>query len=138
MPKTKTNPEEEALPEDEFEDEAEDELEPSDDELDEDWSDDDDDLDDVDDEDDDDGEGDGGDGDDEDQEALDELEAEELDAAGYEEFAVPPALLGIGVRIEDDIVITDNGYENLTGMLPTDPDDVEALCAEAPTLPFLG
>ena len=70
--------------------------------------------------------------------AAKKLEAEERDAAGYEEFAVPPALLGIGVRIEDDIVVTDDGYENLTASLPTDPDDVETLCAEAATLPVLG
>lgn len=70
--------------------------------------------------------------------AAKKLEAEARDAAGYEEFAVPEALLGIGVRIEDDIVITDDGYENLTGSLPSDPDAVEALCAEAPTLPILG
>lgn len=70
--------------------------------------------------------------------AAKKLESEERDAAGYEEFAVPASLLGIGVRIEDDILITEDGFENLTGSLPTDPDDVEALCAETPTLPLLG
>ena len=79
MPKTKTNPEEEAVPEDEFEDQSDDELEPSEDELDDDWSDEDEDLDDDLDDDVDDDDDDDDDGDDEDQEALDELEAEELE-----------------------------------------------------------
>jgi Xaa-Pro aminopeptidase len=34
---------------------------------------------------------------------------------------------GIGVRIEDDVAITENGCENLTASLPTAPDEVEAL-----------
>jgi Xaa-Pro aminopeptidase len=34
---------------------------------------------------------------------------------------------GIGVRIEDDIAITEDGCENLTEAIATDPEDVEAL-----------
>ena len=34
---------------------------------------------------------------------------------------------GIGVRIEDDIAITEGGCENLTDSIATDPEDVEAL-----------
>jgi Xaa-Pro aminopeptidase len=34
---------------------------------------------------------------------------------------------GIGVRIEDNVVITEDGHENLTDALAKDPDDVEAL-----------
>ena len=34
---------------------------------------------------------------------------------------------GIGVRIEDDIAITEDGCENLTESIATDPEDVEAL-----------
>lgn len=37
---------------------------------------------------------------------------------------------GIGIRIEDDILVTTNGYENLTAKLPTDIDAIEALCSE--------
>ncbi len=40
---------------------------------------------------------------------------------------VDPAWHGIGIRIEDDVLVTDDGYENLTADLPTDPDEVEAL-----------
>lgn len=35
---------------------------------------------------------------------------------------------GIGIRIEDDILVTDNGYINLTADLPVDIDAIEALC----------
>jgi len=34
---------------------------------------------------------------------------------------------GLGVRVEDDVVVTGTGCENLTEALPTDPDDVAAL-----------
>jgi Xaa-Pro aminopeptidase len=37
---------------------------------------------------------------------------------------------GIGVRIEDDVAITEGGCENLTGAIATDPEDVEALVAD--------
>jgi Xaa-Pro aminopeptidase len=43
---------------------------------------------------------------------------------------VDPEFRGIGVRIEDDIAITQDGCENLTAALPTAPDDVEALVTE--------
>jgi len=36
---------------------------------------------------------------------------------------------GIGVRIEDDVAITEDGCENLTESIATDPEDVEALVA---------
>jgi len=39
---------------------------------------------------------------------------------------VPQELRGIGVRIEDDILITEDGNENLSELLPRTADDVEA------------
>jgi Xaa-Pro aminopeptidase len=39
---------------------------------------------------------------------------------------LPAHLRGIGVRIEDDILITSTGNENLTAMLPRSSVDVEA------------
>jgi Xaa-Pro aminopeptidase len=36
---------------------------------------------------------------------------------------------GLGIRIEDDILITAEGPENLTAALPTDPDELEARLA---------
>ena len=42
---------------------------------------------------------------------------------------VPAHLRGIGVRIEDDIVITDTGCENLSAALPRSSADVEAWIA---------
>ncbi|TXD32037.1 M24 family metallopeptidase [Lujinxingia vulgaris] len=43
----------------------------------------------------------------------------------------PEELRGIGVRIEDDILVTAEGYENLTAMCPKAIDEVEALVGSA-------
>jgi Xaa-Pro aminopeptidase len=36
---------------------------------------------------------------------------------------------GIGVRIEDDILVTESGSENLTAGIPKDPDEIERVLA---------
>jgi Xaa-Pro aminopeptidase len=44
---------------------------------------------------------------------------------------VPAEYRGIGVRIEDDILVTASGYENLTAAIPKMPDDIERVCRDA-------
>ena len=41
----------------------------------------------------------------------------------------PAELRGIGIRIEDDILVTGSGHENLTRAIPRTVKDVEAACA---------
>ena len=36
---------------------------------------------------------------------------------------------GIGIRIEDDVLVTKNGHDVLTGDIPKEIDDIEAACA---------
>ena len=48
---------------------------------------------------------------------------------------VPEQFLGIGVRIEDDLLVTSSGCENLTRGVPVDADEIEALWTEEPTVP---
>jgi Xaa-Pro aminopeptidase len=43
---------------------------------------------------------------------------------------VPEALRGIGVRLEDDVVVTPDGVEVLTRDVPVDPGEVERICSE--------
>ena len=43
-----------------------------------------------------------------------------------DDLLVPEELRGIGIRIEDDILITDTGNENLSAALPRSADDIEA------------
>ena len=47
----------------------------------------------------------------------------------HDDLLLPPDLRGIGVRIEDDVLVTDDGCELLSGNLPRTPDDIEAWMA---------
>jgi Xaa-Pro aminopeptidase len=67
--------------------------------------------------------------------AARKLEDEEKANAPSVAHPVPVALRGIGVRIEDDVLITDTGCEILTAGAPKTVDDVERTCAESPRLP---
>jgi len=43
-----------------------------------------------------------------------------------DDLTVPAKFRGIGVRIEDDVLVTAKGVENLTKALPRKAEDVEA------------
>ena len=57
------------------------------------------------------------------------LESEEMKNAKSIKHKIPKDLLGIGIRIEDDIVCTENDPINLTIGAPKTIDDVEAICS---------
>jgi Xaa-Pro aminopeptidase len=42
-----------------------------------------------------------------------------------DDLLVPEELRGIGIRIEDDILVTVDGYTNLSASLPREPGAVE-------------
>src|SRR2546425_5016716 len=67
--------------------------------------------------------------------AAKKLEEEEKAKVEKIEHPIPKEFRGIGVRIEDDILVTANGIENLTAGTPKTIDEVERACAEAPRLP---
>ncbi|MEX1236870.1 MAG: hypothetical protein WD994_01235, partial [Pseudomonadales bacterium] len=42
---------------------------------------------------------------------------------------IPAKFRGIGIRIEDDVLVTSNGHEVLTGGIPKTVDEIENLMA---------
>ena len=45
------------------------------------------------------------------------------------DLTVPEEYRGIGVRIEDDVLVTADGHRNLSAGLPRDPDEIESWMA---------
>jgi len=45
--------------------------------------------------------------------------------------SAPSKYRGIGIRIEDDVLVTSDGNRNLTAKVPKDPDEIEALMAKS-------
>ena len=46
-----------------------------------------------------------------------------------DDASVEPRWRGIGIRIEDDVLITDDGHRVLTGTLERSADEIEAFMA---------
>jgi Xaa-Pro aminopeptidase len=67
--------------------------------------------------------------------AAKKVEDEEKAKAKTVSHPIPREFRGIGVRIEDDILVTAGGIENLTEGTPKTVEEVERTCAEAPRLP---
>jgi Xaa-Pro aminopeptidase len=67
--------------------------------------------------------------------AAKRLEEEEKAKAQTVTHPVPRELRGIGIRIEDDILVTETGCQILTAGTPKSVDEIERVCAEAPRLP---
>lgn len=47
--------------------------------------------------------------------------------------AVPPELKGVGIRIEDDVLVTSTGFVNLSQSIPKKADEIEAIMARTGT-----
>ena len=55
------------------------------------------------------------------------LEKEEISNAKTIKHEIPKELLGIGVRIEDDIICTNDGPVNMTEKAPKTIEEIEAI-----------
>src|SRR5215475_6438691 len=67
--------------------------------------------------------------------AAKKIEDEEKAKAETLVHPIPPEYRGIGIRIEDDVLITTDAGDVLTVGTPKTVDDVERTCAERPRLP---
>jgi Xaa-Pro aminopeptidase len=67
--------------------------------------------------------------------AASKLEKEELEKAPEITHPVPAEFRGIGIRIEDDVLITAGGHEVLTCGTPKTIEDIEKVCADLSPLP---
>jgi Xaa-Pro aminopeptidase len=67
--------------------------------------------------------------------AARKLEDEEKAKAEKIVHPIPVEFRGIGVRIEDDVLITSGGCEVLTAGTPKTVAEIEHVCAEPPRLP---